>query len=64
MTSPRRTDTTRGPTISPGCTAGTRLRVGAFFLTQSNWRDDLGNARGKIFFQTFSDFLVGLERGG
>ena len=39
----------------------TRLRGGAFFLIQSNWRDDLGTARGKLFFQTFSDFLLGLS---
>ena len=38
-----------------------RTRAGGFFFTQSNSRDDLGNARGKIFFQTFSDFLLGLN---
>ena len=38
-----------------------KTRAGAFFLTQYNWRDDLGNSRGKLFFQTFSDFLLGLS---
>jgi hypothetical protein len=37
-----------------------RLRAGASFLTQYNGRDETGGARGKISFQTFSDFLVGL----
>ncbi len=37
-----------------------RTRMGGVFFTQSNFRDDIGNARGKIFFQTFSDFLIGL----
>ena len=38
-----------------------RTRAGGFFLTQSNFRDDIGNARGRITFQTFSDFLLGLS---
>jgi hypothetical protein len=38
-----------------------KTRAGAFFFTQYNWRDDLGNSRGKLFFQTFSDFLLGLS---
>ena len=38
-----------------------KTRAGAFFMTQYNWRDDLGNSRGKLFFQTFSDFLLGLS---
>ena len=38
-----------------------KTRAGGFFFTQYNWRDDLGNARGKLFFQTFSDFLLGLD---
>src|SRR5438067_6541948 len=38
-----------------------KLRTGGFFLTQSNWRDDTGRARGNMLFQTFSDFLVGLS---
>jgi hypothetical protein len=38
-----------------------RTRAGGFFLTMSNFRDDLGNARGKVTFQTFSDFLLGLS---
>jgi hypothetical protein len=38
-----------------------RTRTGGFFLPQDNFRDDLGNARGRITFQTFSDFLVGLS---
>jgi len=37
-----------------------KTRAGGFLFTQYNWRDDLGNARGKLFFQTFSDFLLGL----
>jgi hypothetical protein len=38
-----------------------RLRTGGFFLTQYNGRADTGGARGKMTFQTFSDFLVGLS---
>ncbi|HVX65199.1 MAG TPA: carboxypeptidase-like regulatory domain-containing protein, partial [Bryobacteraceae bacterium] len=38
-----------------------RLRAGGFFLSQYNWRADTGGARGKITFQTFEDFLVGLD---
>jgi hypothetical protein len=38
-----------------------KLRAGGFFLTQSNWRDDTGRARGNMLFQTFSDFLLGLS---
>lgn len=38
-----------------------RLRFGGFFLNQSNSRADTGGARGKITFQTFEDFLVGLS---
>ena len=41
-----------------------RIRTGAFFLSQSNWRDDLGAARGKLVFQTFDDFLLGLSAAG
>jgi len=37
------------------------LRFGAFVLTQDNWRDDDGTARGRLYFQTFSDFLIGLS---
>ena len=37
------------------------IRFGAFFLTQANWREDAGTARGRLYFQTFSDFLLGLE---
>ncbi|MEO8372959.1 MAG: carboxypeptidase-like regulatory domain-containing protein, partial [Candidatus Solibacter sp.] len=37
-----------------------RTRAGGFLLMQRNWRDDPGTARGKIVFQTFSDFLLGL----
>ena len=36
------------------------IRAGAFLFTQYNWRGDTGNARGKLTFQTFSDFLLGL----
>ena len=35
------------------------LRFGAFFLVQDNWRDDNGTARGRLYFQTFEDFLIG-----
>ncbi len=38
-----------------------RVRTGGFFLTQYNGRADTGGARGKISFQTFSDFLLGLS---
>lgn len=38
-----------------------RIRLGGFLFAQSNWRDDPGNARGKVTFQTFSDFLLGLS---
>ena len=37
------------------------LRAGAFALSQRLEREDTGAARGKISFQTFSDFLVGLS---
>src|ERR1035438_7918634 len=39
-----------------------RLRAGGTFLDQSNGRSDTGGARGKIVFQTFEDFLLGLDR--
>jgi len=38
-----------------------RLRGGGSFLDQYNGRSDTGGARGKITFQTFEDFLVGLS---
>jgi hypothetical protein len=38
-----------------------RIRTGGYFLTQYNGRADTGGARGKISFQTFSDFLLGLS---
>lgn len=41
-----------------------KMRAGGFFLTQTNWRDDPGAARGKLSFQTFSDFLLGLSAAG
>jgi hypothetical protein len=41
-----------------------RLRGGGFFLDQYNGRSDTGGARGKITFQTFEDFLVGLNAAG
>jgi hypothetical protein len=41
-----------------------RTRFGAFLQRVANSRDDLGNARGRIYFQTFSDFLVGLAAAG
>ena len=37
------------------------VRLGAFFLIQDNWRDDDGTARGRLYFQTFEDFLIGLS---
>jgi hypothetical protein len=37
------------------------IRTGAVFLTQFNFRDDTGAARGKMTFETFSDFLLGLD---
>ncbi len=36
------------------------IRAGTFLFTQYSWRGDTGNARGKLSFQTFSDFLLGL----
>jgi hypothetical protein len=38
-----------------------KTRSGGFFLAQTNWRDDTGAARGKLYFQTFDDFLLGLS---
>ncbi len=38
-----------------------RLRMGGSFLTQYNGRADTGGARGRITFQTFADFLLGLN---
>jgi hypothetical protein len=38
-----------------------KLRAGGFFLRQSNRREDPGTARGKLTFQTFNDFLIGLS---
>jgi hypothetical protein len=40
------------------------LRFGAFFLVQDNWRNDDGTARGRLYFQTFEDFLIGLNAAG
>ncbi len=37
------------------------IRAGGVFLTQFNFRDDTGAARGKATFQTFGDFLLGLS---
>ena len=37
-----------------------RIRAGGYYLTQYNGRADTGGARGKIAFQTFADFLLGL----
>ena len=37
------------------------MRVGVFFVSQDNGREDYGAARGKLTFQTFSDFLLGLS---
>ena len=41
-----------------------RIRGGASFLSQYNGRADTGGARGKIQFQTFADFLLGLSAAG
>jgi hypothetical protein len=41
-----------------------RTRFGAFVQRYATTRDDLGNARGRVTFQTFSDFLVGLSAAG
>jgi hypothetical protein len=41
-----------------------RTRAGGFFLTQNNERDDPGVARGRLVFQTFNDFLLGLSADG
>ena len=41
-----------------------RLRGGGVFLDQYNGRSDTGGARGKITFQTFEDFLLGLSAAG
>ena len=41
-----------------------KTRAGGFFLAQTNWRDDTGAARGKLSFQTFDDFLLGLSADG
>lgn len=38
-----------------------RIRVGGFVLNQYNGRADTGGARGRVTFQTFSDFLLGLS---
>jgi hypothetical protein len=38
-----------------------RFRTGGYFLNQFNGRADTGGARGKILFQTFEDFLLGLS---
>lgn len=37
------------------------LRTGGFFFRQQNGRLDTGAARGKVTFQTFPDFLIGLS---
>ena len=38
-----------------------RLRFGGYYLNQYNGRADTGGARGRLTFQTFSDFLLGLN---
>ncbi len=40
------------------------IRTGAIFLTQRLTRLDTGSARGRITFQTFNDFLIGLSAAG
>jgi hypothetical protein len=41
-----------------------KTRAGGFLMAQSNWRDDPGTARGRLYFQTFDDFLLGLGAAG
>lgn len=41
-----------------------RLRMGGFYLNQFNGRADTGGARGRMTFQTFADFLLGLDAAG
>lgn len=41
-----------------------RVRLGGFYLNQFNGRADTGGARGKITFQTFADFLLGMDAAG
>ena len=41
-----------------------QTRAGGFLLAQTNWRDDPGTARGRLYFQTFDDFLLGLSASG
>jgi len=38
-----------------------RIRTGGFYLTQYNGRADTGGARGKMTFQSFADFLLGMS---
>lgn len=38
-----------------------RFRLGGAYLNQYNGRADTGGARGRITFQTFADFLLGLS---
>lgn len=38
-----------------------RLRFGGYYLNQFNGRSDSGGARGRLTFQSFSDFLLGLN---
>ena len=51
----------RGPITFPGCAAGSACAAAGFSCSQYNGRSDTGGARGKITFQTFEDFLVGLS---
>lgn len=41
-----------------------RIRMGGTFLNQFNGRSDTGGARGRITFQTFADFLLGMDAAG
>ncbi|QOY88402.1 carboxypeptidase-like regulatory domain-containing protein [Paludibaculum fermentans] len=38
-----------------------RIRVGGAYVNQYNGRADTGGARGKLTFQTFADFLLGMN---
>lgn len=40
------------------------FRTGGAFMVLDNFRNDISGSRGKITFQTFSDFLVGLNAAG
>ena len=57
------TNTTRGADNLSWVHGRHRTRAGAFFLSQSNWRDDLGAARGQAGLPDLQRFPAGAERG-